>query len=186
MPLMWVRVPPLAQVAGLAQWSEQLHCKQRAVGSNPTPGSIFRVSITGNAHDTSWYVGSNPAHGPGSASRKRGNHIVLVRYGGQHEQVKAAVGGRSYSGVIEPSPRTGSVGRASEQTWVDAPSVKAGRKGTERTDHFESPSSVLKRVGFLIHAGGKLWCPCLTVRRNLAAWFESASNPVRLRGRKVQ
>ena len=68
----------------------------------------------------------------------------------------------------------------------DASSVKVGRKETERTDHFESPPSVLKRVGFLIHAGGKLWCPCLTVRRNLEAWFESASTTVRLLVRMVQ
>ena len=63
--------------------------------------------------------------GPGSASRKRGNHIVPVRYDGQHEQVKAAVGGRPYSGVIEPSPRKGSAGRAMLE---DAPSVKVGRR----------------------------------------------------------
>lgn len=90
--------------------------------------------------------GSTPPHEPGSASRKRGNHIVPVRYGGQHEQVKAAVGGRSYSGVIEPSPRNSSVGRASEQTLADVPSVKVGRNETDRPANPKSDIYMLSGI----------------------------------------
>ena len=89
-----------APYASIVQLVERLICTQLVGGSNPSACSISRVSITAMPRSSTGDGGSTPPHGPGSASRKRGNRIVPVRYGGQHEQVKAAVGWRPYSGVI--------------------------------------------------------------------------------------